>query len=37
MITSVMQQYRSSEHSALQKAVSDLSSRINKLQAQELD
>ena len=37
MVTSLTQQYLSSEHSALQKVVPDLSSRIDKLQAQELE
>ena len=37
VVTSLTQQYLSSEHSTLQKAVSDLSSRIDKLQAQELE
>ena len=37
VVTGLTQQYLSSEHSALQKAVSDLSSRIDKLQAQELE
>ena len=36
VFTSLMQQYLSSEHSALQKVVSDLFSRTDKLQAQEL-
>ena len=36
VVTSLMQQYLSSEYSALQKVVSDLSCRIDKLQAQEL-
>ena len=31
------QQYLSLEHKALQKAVSDLSSKIDKLQAQEVE
>ena len=37
VVTGLTQQYLSSKHSALQKAVSDLSSRIDKLQAQELE
>ena len=37
VVTSLTQKYLSSKHSALQKAVSDLSSRIDKLQAQELE
>ena len=35
VVTNLTQQYLSTEHDALQKAVSDLSSKIDKLQAQE--
>ena len=37
VVTSLTQQYLSSEHSALQKVVSGLSSRTDKLQVQELE
>ena len=37
VVEDLSKQYISSEHGALQKAVSDLSSRIDKLQAQELE
>ena len=37
VITSLMQQYLSSERSALQKVVPDVSSRIDKLQTQDLE
>ena len=37
VVVDLTKQYLSSEHGALQKAVSDLSSRIDKLQAQELE
>ena len=37
VITSLKQQYQSSEHSALQKVVPDASSRIDKLQTQDLE
>ena len=37
VVEDLSKQYLSSEHGALQKAVSDLSSRIDKLQAQELE
>ena len=37
VITSLKQQYLSSEHSALQKVVPDASSRIDKLQTQDLE
>ena len=37
IVEDLSKQYLSSEHGALQKAVSDLSSRTNKLQAQELE
>ena len=37
IVTSLTQQYLSSEHSALQKVVSGLSSRTDKLQAEKLE
>ena len=37
VVVDLTKKYLSSEHGALQKAVSDLSSRIDKLQAQELE
>lgn len=36
MVTNLMNEYLSSEHSAIQKVVSDLSGRIDKLQAHYL-
>ena len=36
-VSSLIQQYLSSEHSTLQKVLSDLSSRTDKLQTQQLE